>query len=261
MQLILQDCIAICKKAGELVLDYYQNASYKIDHKADDSPVTTADKKANVLITEALLTRYPDVAMLSEESVHQPIEERVQNPYCFIVDPIDGTKSFINNSPEFTVNIALTHNQKPIIGAVYAPALDKLYYASKEKGAFLLHTKTNKTRPIKVSGKTRDLIMVASKSHITQQELDLYEAHRSNIKKLAQIGSSLKGCLVADGSADVYYKFGPLSEWDIAAMHCVVESAGGVFETLQGDQIVYNNEDTTVNGGFYAVNSRANIFV
>src|SRR6056297_2161248 len=245
-------------QAGKEIMKVY-DTDFSVEYKEDDSPLTKADKNANEVIVSALRREYPDYAILSEESKDD--KSRLNNDYCFIVDPLDGTKEFVKRNGQFTVNIALSNKGKPILGVIYVPVTGQLYYESKGEGAYLEDTKTGEVKKLSVTDKTSDLIWVGSKSHSSEKEENLIEANKEIIAKTVSAGSSLKGCMIAEGKADVYYRFGLTSEWDTAAMHCIVEEAGGIFRQMDSSEILYNRENNLNEKGFYIVNRKENIWV
>ncbi len=255
---LLELCKTLALKAGDKIMEIY-NTDFEVYNKEDESPLTMADKEANEIIVSKLKEEYPDYAILSEESKDD--ESRINNDYCFIVDPLDGTKEFVKKNGEFTVNIALAHKGKPVLGVVYAPVLKELYYAFEGNGAYLEKLDKNTVEKISVTNKVADLLMVASKSHSSEKEANLIESNKDKIKECVSKGSSLKGCMVATGEADVYYRFGLTCEWDTAAMHAVVVEAGGIFRQMDNSEMTYNRKNTLNEKGFYIVNKAENIWV
>jgi len=251
---ILSSCTLLAKGADKIILDIYSE-DIEINIKEDNSPVTKADIAANNFIVTALKKKYPWAAILSEETVDD--KTRLENDYCFIVDPLDGTKGFIAKNGEFTVNIALAYKQEVILGVVTLPVTGEIYYAAKGVGAF--YEKDGVKMSIGVSDKTSDLSMVRSKNHPDPKEDVLIENY--DITNVVNSSSSIKGCLVAHGKADIYYRFGPTSEWDTAAMQCIVEQAGGIFKQSDGTKMLYNREDTRNRIGFFAINRKENEWV
>ncbi|MCL2097062.1 MAG: adenylyl-sulfate kinase [Oscillospiraceae bacterium] len=262
---IIETSVYAAYDAGKIILGVYKKdfADY-IKYKDDNSPLTEADEKSNNLICERLKKYSPYIDMLTEESADN--KSRLENKFCFIIDPLDGTKEFVKKNGEFTVNIGLAYNNESIMGVVYAPYLNKLYYAAKNHGAYAVDLNEDIFRlfdenaKIKVSGRTEDLIVVKSRSHSDERTEVLLEKNRRKIKSLKDIGSSLKGCMIAAGLADIYYRFGYTMEWDTCAMQCVVEEAGGVF--VQGDfsEMTYNREDSLNRNGFVILNRIGNRF-
>ncbi|ANX00237.1 3'(2'),5'-bisphosphate nucleotidase CysQ [Thermoclostridium stercorarium subsp. leptospartum DSM 9219] len=248
---VLEYVKKITKEAGRIILDVYKK-DFQVDYKDDLTPVTEADRKSNDFIVSSLKNRYPECAVLAEESENDP--ERLKNDWCFIVDPLDGTKEFIQKNGEFTVNIALSYKGKPVLGVIGIPVTGELYYAVKGKGAF--YEKDGHAEQIHVSTRTDDIRLVMSRSHKSQRLLELVE--KNGIKNIRNVGSAIKGCLVAKGEAEVYYRFGVTMEWDTAAMQCIVEEAGGIFRQLDDTEMTYNRENSRNEKGFYAINHPAN---
>lgn len=245
-------------RAGQVIMDIYET-DFSVDYKEDASPLTMADKQANALIVEGLQKHFPEAAILSEEVKDD--KSRRDNDYCFIVDPLDGTKEFVKRNGQFTVNIALVYQQRPIVGVIYVPVTKDLYYATKDEGAFKQDGASGEMKCLQVSKKQDSIIWVGSKSHSTEKEAALIEAHKEQIIETISAGSSLKGCLVAEQKADVYYRFGLTCEWDTAAMHCIAESAGAVIRQMDNTELLYNREDTLNAKGFYIVNCQENVWV
>lgn len=244
--------------AGAEIMNIYQT-DFHIMSKMDNSPLTAADKKANTIIISKLEETYKEFAILSEEEKDNLA--RLENDYCFIVDPLDGTKEFINRNGEFTVNIALAYKHEVVIGVIYVPVTKELYYASKGEGAFYENLDAGELTQIHVTDKLSELVVVGSRSHAAEQEAKLQEEYKDIIAETRAAGSSLKGCMVAKGDADVYYRFGLTCEWDTAAMQCIVEEAGGIFRQMDGTPMRYNRENTLNEKGFYIVNRKENIWV
>lgn len=258
MDKILDLCKELAVKAGDKIMEIY-DTDFEVYNKEDESPLTMADKEANNIIVSKLKECYPEYAFLSEEEKDN--EARMLNDYCFVIDPLDGTKEFIKKNGEFTVNIALVYKGKAILGVIYAPVLKDLYYASENNGAYLKNLDTGIETKINVTDKTTDLIMVASKSHSSEKEANLIEQNKDKISNNISKGSSLKGCMVATGEADVYYRFGLTCEWDTCAMQCIVEEAGGIFKQMDNTDMTYNRKNTLNEKGFYIVNKKENIWV
>ena len=255
---VLEVMKRLAVEAGKVIMEIYQT-DFEVDYKEDESPLTQADRQANAVIVEGLAKAFPEYAILSEEVKDD--KARRQNPYCFIVDPLDGTKEFVKRNGQFTVNIALTYEQHPVVGVIYVPVTRDLYYASTESGAYKTSGETGQTRKLEVSDKRSDLIWVGSKSHSSEKETNLIEAHKEVIGKTISAGSSLKGCMVAEGKADIYYRFGLTCEWDTAAMQCIAEQAGAVFRQMDGSEMLYNRDNTLNEKGFFIVNRTENIWV
>lgn len=214
--------------AGDAIMEIYNSGEFKVKSKSDDSPVTAADEAADALIAAGLRAAFPDVSLVTEE---QATSHGQDVSTFLIVDPLDGTKEFVQRRGEFTVNIAYVENGVPIRGVVYAPAKERLFYtdasgrAVEEKAPFAKN-EPGETIPIHVSGADNDALMiVASKSH-RDQATDDYIG-RYAVKDMKSAGSSLKFCLVATGEADLYPRLGRTMEWDTAAGDAVLRGAGG----------------------------------
>ncbi len=254
---ILELMKKLAVEAGKAIMKIYET-DFEVDYKEDNSPLTQADKNANGIICEGLHKAYPEYAILSEE-IKDDLSRR-ENDYCFIVDPLDGTKEYVKKNGQFTVNIALAYKQKPVVGVIYVPVSKDLYYASTEKGAYKKEGKTGKESKLQVSDKLKDLIWVGSKSHSGEKEEAMISAHKDVISQVESAGSSIKGCLVAERKADVYYRFGLTCEWDTAAMQVIAECAGAVVRQLDHTELLYNRENTLNDKGFYIVNRSENVW-
>jgi len=221
-QIDIQDIVTIAKEAGDVIIQVYKQ-DFEVEYKKDSSPLTLADKKANDIIEGGLNKLSVNFPILSEEGKEIPYKDRRQWEYFWLVDPLDGTKEFVKKNGEFTVNIALIHKDTPVLGVVYAPALDVCYWAKQGEGAF----KDGQKLPIKTVNQRNTYKIVASRSHMsneTQMFIDAIDTQKE--KELISIGSSLKICLVAEGEADIYPRLGPTMEWDTGAAHAVVIESG-----------------------------------
>ncbi|SDY98534.1 3'(2'),5'-bisphosphate nucleotidase CysQ [Tindallia californiensis] len=243
-------------KAGKCIMEIYDR-SYEIEVKDDNSPLTEADQASNDVIVEGINLHFPEHAVLSEESKDD--SNRHENDWCWVVDPLDGTKEFIRKNGEFTVNIALAYQHKPVLGVIYVPVQEKLFFACKGKGAYMVVNGNKK--PIKVSLATEKLRMVCSRSHPDERNKKMLEEKSHLISDMKSAGSSLKGCLVASGEAEIYYRFGPTMEWDTAAMHCIAEEAGAILRQMDGSDLLYNRKDSLNAKGFYIINREENRFI
>ncbi|WP_312796174.1 3'(2'),5'-bisphosphate nucleotidase CysQ [Tianweitania sp.] len=235
---ILATFETLALQAGRAVMDVYQ-VDFPVELKADASPVTEADAKAEAIILAGLREAYPDIPCVAEEEASAGICPPELDGLFFLVDPLDGTREFIKRNPEFTVNIALIRQGIPVIGVVYAPARSVLYSASPE-GAFRIDTvnhKPGERRNIIVRTPTRVPTVVASRSHRTE-ETDSY-IQTCGAVELVSIGSSLKFCLLAEGEADIYPRFGRTMEWDTAAGDAILRAAGGTTRRVDGEPLTY----------------------
>ncbi len=258
MKKILETTLDIAARAGEKILEIYANPSrFAVDSKDDGSPLTVADKIAHGLIQTALENLDSSIPVLSEESGRAVFRARSGWNTFWLVDPLDGTKEFVNRNGEFTVNIALIENGAPILGVVHTPVKDVSHYAAINVGAFK-KSGDRAGRSIAVRKMPVDsAIMVTSRSHsgieVAQFQQNLQ--CRGRRVKIARMGSSLKICLVAEGSADIYPRLGPTSEWDTAAAQCVLEVAGGEITDLNRQRLTYNKTDI-LNPWFLAIGDK-----
>ncbi len=239
--------------ASGAIINVY-NDLFEIQYKEDESPVTLADKRADKIIVDGLKKEFPKYAILSEES--EDDKTRLKNDWCWIVDPLDGTKEFIKKNGEFTVNIALAYKHKVVLGVIYVPITSEMYYGAEGIGAFY-ETKYS-TEKISVSNKTHNLRLVKSRSHGTNDLEKLIERNKHKIASIKEAGSSIKGCLIAKGDAEVYYRYSLTKEWDTAAMQCIVEKAGGIFRQMDDTEMIYNRENSFNKKGFYILNKIEN---
>lgn len=231
--------LGIVRDAGKCVMDVYAT-DFEVTDKSDNSPVTQADKKADEVIVARLKALTPDIFIVSEESTEAGQRPADGAPF-WLVDPLDGTKEFINRNGEFTVNIALIENGQPVLGVVLAPALGRLFSGIAGVGAWLEDAGGAREIRCRVPP-TEGLTVVASRSHGDAAALDAYLAGRK-VADLRNAGSSLKICLVAAGEADVYPRLGRTMEWDIAAGHAVLVAAGGHIEQVDGSPFSYGKPD------------------
>ena len=235
MTTLLDAIYTIALDAGKSIMTYY-HSNITVENKADNSPVTIADLAANEIIINQLQQLTPDIPILSEESPQTDWQQRQYWQSFWLVDPLDGTKEFINKNGEFTVNIALIENGKPILAVVYAPALNKAWLGDG-KTAWLV-TKAGK-EVIRLLPSTIPTV-VGSRSH-PSVGLEAYLQQLGEHKWIA-VGSSLKFCLVAEGRAQYYPRLGPTMMWDTAAGQCIAESAGATVNDLDGFPIRYDRE-------------------
>ncbi len=252
----IQQIIAIAKAAGEAIMRVYQTADFSIEHKADNSPLTAADMAAHYVI-EAGLKAISNLPILSEESAFVPYETRQQWQDYWLIDPLDGTREFIKRNGEFSVNIALISHHEPVLGVVYAPDKDLLYYAQQGQPAY---KQVGQQPPVAIAVKSivgHDITIAGSRSHADfrlQQFISAITLKNQQAPTVVTLGSSLKICLVAEGVAHVYPRLGPTSEWDTAAAQCVLECANGALNGLSGQKFSYNNKESLLNASFFAHN-------
>ena len=239
-----EELIDIGAEAGRAILDIYHDGIV-VTYKEDRSPLTMADQRSHAVITTRLKKVTPDIPVISEEGADIPYEERSEWGSFWLVDPLDGTKEFIKRNGEFTVNIALIERDRPVMGVVYVPVKDVLYYAEKGKGAFKVEG--GETTRLKVREKVdKGYIVAESRSHRTPEIEEFLK--RIPVQERISAGSSLKFCLVAEGKADLYPRFGPTMEWDTAAGQCLVEEAGGKVIGRDGGPLSYNRRELRHNG-------------
>jgi 3'(2'), 5'-bisphosphate nucleotidase len=230
--------------AGNAIMKIYTQ-DFTVNYKEDNSPLTQADILSNEIICSSLIDLYPNIPILSEENKEVPYETRREWSYYWCIDPIDGTKEFIKKNGEFTVNIALVHKNTPVLGVVYAPALDELYSAKKGSGAF----KNGQKLPFRINENPTDsLRIVASKSHLseeTQTFIDDLSIQTTHIEQVSK-GSSLKLVMVAEGEADIYPRLAPTMEWDTAAADAIVRESGKrtyQYNTPSNTPLLYNKKE------------------
>ena len=262
----LERAIVASIEAGRVILEVYYT-DFSVEHKSDNSPLTLADRKSHIIISQNL--KDFNIPILSEEGKKTPYSERRSWENLWIIDPLDGTKEFVKCGDEFTVNIALVTNHKPVLGVIFVPVHKTLYYAASDLGAYRLDGnrfaelfEADKKDTHDIPGLDEILnysqklplnslpdtpfIIVGSRSHGLPALDDFVEQKRKEVGRVDLIpaGSSLKFCLVAEGKAHVYPRFGPTNEWDTAAGQVIVENAGGeVIDYNTGQPLVYNRED------------------
>lgn len=250
---LLSTAIEACIKAGKEILDVYQLDDFNVQLKSDDSPLTIADQRAHNAIV-SVLDQF-DIPILSEEGTHLPYEERKEWTACWIVDPLDGTKEFIKRNDEFTVNVALVIEGKAVAGVIYVPVFKQLYFADELLGSFRCDEITenakleelilvSKKLPIKQD--RTGVRVVGSRSHMNDETRLFIESLKDNGNEVEIVskGSSLKLCLIAEGSADVYPRYAPTMEWDIAAGHAIVSASGAkIFHLNMQEELTYNKVD------------------
>ena len=252
----LQPVCNIAIESGLIIKTYYKSNN-DISFKTDHSPLTEADLASNKFIINSLSELNADIPILSEESL---VDWGVRKNWSrsWLVDPLDGTKEFINQRAEFTVNIALIENNEPVLGVIYAPALSILYYACKNKGSYKLlcdqtiNSLSDSTKIQTSHKKNSDRLYVfKSRSH-SNDEFESWVENNVDDYELIQKGSSIKFCEIAEGKADLYPRFGSTSEWDIAAGHVILVEAGGEIKSIDDKKILYNDKESVINPPFIA---------
>ena len=251
----LEASIEAGKKARLVALKYY-NEGYHVEIKNDNSPVTEADKECDKIIREYLSNLFPTYSFLTEESKDDL--NRLNNDYCFIVDPIDGTEDFIHKDDEFTINIALCYKNEIVVGVVVSPVKNEIYYALKGEGAYKILS-SGEVIKIKVNDKLDDLKVLKSRYHSKPKEFEIYNKYKDRIKHIVTAGSSLKACLIAEGKAELSYRVSDgTKEWDTAAFTIIVEEAGGHVLKYDGTRIKYNKKDVYNHDGYVVMNNLKN---
>lgn len=252
MKQLLETAIKASLEAGKRIMEIYENEDFEVDFKGDDSPLTKADLASHEIIIDFL--KKTDIPVLSEEGKDIPYEERKNWKRLWIVDPIDGTKEFIKRNGEFTVNIALVEDQKPILGVIYVPALEELYYAEQETGSYKasgvcsdynLERLDLMANRLPLARKDNNYRVVASKSHLSKETEDYIDSLKKEFGQVETIskGSSLKLCMVAEGKANQYPRFAPTMEWDTAAGQAICTYAGKtVLDWETKKEMLYNRE-------------------
>lgn len=235
--------VEIARSAGQAIMDVYADLNPAVEYKKDDSPLTQADLASHRIICDGLAQITPEIPVISEESAEILFEVRRNWHRFWLVDPLDGTKEFLGRNGEFTVNIALVRGNTPILGVAYAPATDVAYFAAENAGA--QKSERGISEPLHVSAKQNPAPKVA----VSRWHGDGVDAMRADLERIGvdpgrcefvPMGSSLKFCMVAEGSADLYLRNGPTMEWDTAAAQCVLEVAGGAVSDLEGNPLTYN---------------------
>jgi 3'(2'), 5'-bisphosphate nucleotidase len=242
-----EDLAAICEEAARLILPLWRSG-LKVTHKSDESPVTEADQRAEALILAALATRFGDVPIISEEDASEFGTPDAIGPRFFLVDPLDGTKAFVRGDANFTVNIALIEDGRPVAGAVNAPPSGETWFT---KGGLAMKRRDgHPARPVRVrpwpAGEALGLVSHTAKEETVQKLIDAYGFTRRE-----PMDSSIKLCRIAEGAADIYPRHGPTMEWDIAAGHAVLEAAGGSLRTPEGEAFVYGKADQGFRNGWF----------
>ncbi len=237
----------IARSAGREIAKIYAH-DFEIAQKSDKSPLTTADLASHDLILSNLQRLTPKIPVLSEESQRIPFNTRAAWRCHWLVDPLDGTKEFIKRNDEFVVNIALIQDTRPVLGVVYVPVKRVCYSACRGQGAYRQDAKSAATSIQTRKSSTERIIVVGSRSHASKHLRTFLD--RLGSYELLCMGSALKLCMVAEGSADLYPRFGTTSEWDTAAAHCILEEAGGCLTDLQRLPLRYNTKESVENPAF-----------
>lgn len=258
-QELLRISIEAAIRAGEKIMTFY-NAEYPVEIKADESPVTLADRSAEAIIFSYL--KSTSLPIISEEQENRSYDERKKWNFCWVVDPLDGTKEFIHKNGEFTVNIALVENQTPVLGVIYSPAGNDLFFASKDMGSFKAKVKngnidTSSLQKLPLKNSSFPMVVAVSRSHSNEKTETFVNAFKEKYPDLKTVasGSSMKMCRVAEGEAHLYPRLGRTMEWDTAAGHAILKYAHARLLNIGNMQeLIYNKEDLS-NPDFIAMSN------
>ena len=249
---MINPIVDLAISAGHAILEVYAT-DFDVQEKGDESPLTQADLASHRCIVAGLRALTPDIPIISEEEGLPAFAERGQWQQYWLIDPLDGTKEFVNRNGEFTVNIAFIANGRPLLGVVHVPVQEKTYIGCEGHGSELRTAES--ATPIRVAETSSDpLRIVGSRSH-RGSSLDAFLARVSE-SDMVPMGSSLKFCVVAEGRADIYPRLGPTSEWDTAAAQAVVEQAGGQVLELDGKPLSYTQKEDILNPYFVVIGAR-----
>ncbi len=253
LESLVEPVVAMAVEAGDAILEVYAT-DFDVQNKADESPLTQADLASHTHIVAGLAALTPEMPIISEESGLPDFETRRAWTRYWLIDPLDGTREFVNRNDEFTVNIALIDNHRPVLGVVHVPVQKRTYVGCKGAGSSVRRA-DGKPVAIRVDESSADPVrVVGSRSH-RGASLDAYLDKLGNYD-MVPMGSSLKFCVIAEGGADIYPRLGPTSEWDTAAAQAVVEQAGGVVLHLDGSALSYNTKDDILNPHFMVAGPR-----
>lgn len=246
LEKLIEPIVAAAVDAGQAILEVYAT-DFDVQSKDDNSPLTQADLAAHRCIVETLSELTPDIPVISEEAGLPSFEERGQWDRYWLIDPLDGTREFVNRNGEFTVNIALIESHRPVFGVVHVPVQGKTYIGCEGHGAELRDGESRTSIRVAATS-SRPVRIVGSRSH-RGASLDAFLGKLGE-SEIIPMGSSLKFCVIAEGRADIYPRLGPTSEWDTAAAQAVVEQAGGKVLQLDGHKLSYNAKSDILNPWF-----------
>lgn len=243
MNIDLKLALDASKEAGKIIMQYYR-ADYEIKEKGYHNPVTTADNEADSFLKSTLTDAMPEYGWLSEETVDS--KDRLDKERVWIVDPLDGTKEFIEGVPHFVVSIALVDKGIPIIGVLHNPVTEETFYAAKGEGAYLNNIRYH----CSIKASTKEMVILNSRSETRR---GLWEPYKAKFKELRAIGSvAYKMGLTATGKADIFATLRPKNEWDVCAGTCLINEAGGKVIDLNGNELSFNNQKTLIEPGLIA---------
>lgn len=237
----------IAQEAGQILLDFYDtDFQNTIVYKEDQTPVTIADKAASDFICDKLIKLYPEIPVISEEGTILDYDQRKDFKYFWLIDPLDGTNEFIKKNGQFTVNIALINYNRPVLGVVYVPVSNDLYWALEKKGAY--HETSREVKRIfasEISDFNNNVRVLMSRSFLDEKNNEFLR--NFNNVHIEYMGSSLKFMTIGEGKADLYFRFGKVCEWDTAASHIILNEAGGQIKNLKnGNDIIYNKTEMII---------------
>lgn len=253
---LIKEVLPIARAAGKKIMEVYEDVdNFNVETKDDNSPLTRADKEANEVICDNLERLSHKFPIISEENKEIPYAERKDFDYCWMVDPLDGTKEFIKRNGEFTVNIALIHKNKSVAGVVYTPVLDEMYYGIKDQGAFkIVDGKETSLHATIYHTEEKALSIVCSRSHLNDETQAFIDDYNEPLK--VSKGSSLKFLILANGEAQVYPRLAPTMEWDTAAAHIIVEESGGTIVKADDGAAMSYNKENLLNPHFVAYGNK-----
>ncbi|MCO5236911.1 MAG: 3'(2'),5'-bisphosphate nucleotidase CysQ [Chitinophagaceae bacterium] len=244
---LIEKILPVAQQAGEAIMEvYHSEGRIHVAVKDDRTPLTIADKAAHTIIAKGLRDLFPGIPVLSEEGAAVSYDERKNWDYYWCVDPLDGTKEFIHRRDDFTVNIALIHRRHSVMGVIYAPAHDTMYFGSEQTGGWR-KKEDQDWQPLFADKNAKAWTAIGSRSHASEEEQEVLKAYP--VVKTIAAGSSLKFCRVAEGSAHIYYRHGPTMEWDTAAGQAIAEAGGALMTGADGSPFLYN-KPSLLNGGF-----------
>ena len=258
---LLLKAINAAIKGGHAIMEIYAS-DFEVQYKNDTSPLTLADKNCNDVIEKHL--KKLGIPFLSEEGAKIAYSERRKWEYSWLVDPLDGTKEFVKRNGEFTVNIALIHNGLPIMGVIFVPVKQDLYFAMKDLGSFKVSQNTHvddldvlisKSNKLPINQNRKSYIVVGSRSHMSKETEEFFEEKKKEYGdvKILSVGSSLKLCMVAEGKADAYPRYAPTMEWDTGAGHAIAKYAGFSVKQYNSDKDVFYNKENLLNPWFLVI--------
>jgi len=250
---LINKVVKLAKDAGESILDIYNNPNSDFKLKEDKSPLTVADIASHKIIVKGLKDLKPELPIISEEGSEIPFKVRSKWNRYWLVDPLDGTKEFLQKNGEFTVNISLIDNNRPILGVINIPVNDETYWGSESEGSFFQEGAL-KIKKIHVKNKYQGPIRIASSRSHPSILLNLF-LKKIKDYELVTKGSSIKFCLIASGQADIYPRLGPTSEWDTAAGQAILVNAGGSVIQMNGSPLRYNKKKSLLNQNFIAIST------